>query len=199
MPVEYVQNHHFTLLENIPAGGMQFITETLDPLPPGPPQTTHFRHWPLDPQFPRKALINRILIYYESDGYNTLQAMLQYPPGSDDALHDLREYAYHLMKTLQWLASRTNMETTAWVDPGGRHYSTAVPQGAENSSEPIIMLMHEFEPNPQMNYDSRDFRYPVPLDRDAGDRIAVQVNNADLLNWLFVVISFLVPAPFQPQ
>lgn len=191
---DYTQKHIYQIFASIPAGGMQYIIDTPDPLPPGPPLTTAFRHWNLPPQFPRKALINRALVCYESAGYNTLQADLTNPFASVDAEWDIREYFYRSLTSAKFLASRSNMETMMWIDPGGVHYSTANPPGAENSDySNLQVILHQFDPRPMFNHDTGDMVHPMPLDRDAGDKLALQFNNADALNWAAVMISYLVP------
>lgn len=204
--VDFVKTGYYKLFYVIPAGGKQFITDTPDPLPPGPPTTTRFGHWDLPTDFPRKVLICRTIVIWESAGYNTLQSYLT-PPAPSGAyldpaasiLYDLRQYLWQFMTALKWLLGRTNMEGMVWVDPGGLHFSTATPPGAENSDySKLNVVMHEFNPNPMLNYDTKDCRYPIPFNRDAGDKLAIQVNNADALNWLGVSIQYLSPAPFQP-
>lgn len=195
----YVQRHCYTIFSVIPSGGIQCITDTPDPLPPGPPQTTHFRHWNLPAWFPRKTLISRVVVMYESAGYNTIQQKEQYPVATADVMADLREYAFRELTAEQFKDSRGNMETMIWVDPQGQHYLSATPPGAENSDfSKMTVLMHEFTSDPMMNYDTGDLRYPIAFDRDAGDKLAVQLNNADPVNWLAVAISIVLPAPFQP-
>jgi hypothetical protein len=199
MPVEFVQRGYYQLFKNIPAGGMQFITDT-DPLPPGPPATTYFRHWDLPVWFPQKTLITRAHICYESVGYNTLQAYTQYPTATVDTFYDIKQYLYQFMQTLQWSLSRMNMETNLWVDPAGVHFFSGNPHGAEIGADYSGMtnIMHKFDASPMMSHDTGVLQYPVAFDRDAGDKMAVQFNNADALNWAAVMLTFLVPAPFQP-
>jgi hypothetical protein len=197
MPIEFTQRHFHSMLKNIPPGGTQFITDTPDPLPSGP-GITSFRHWELPVWFPQRVLINRAVVIYESVGYNTLLDTnhLQMPPGGGQT----NDYGWHFLMTGNWWASRLNTETMMWVDPGGVRFSTANPPGSETGADisRTAVIMHEFTSNPMMNYDTGDLHYPIALDRMAGDKLAIQFNNSDALNWAVISLSFLASAPFQP-
>lgn len=207
MPLEFIQRGYYTIFGNIPAGGVQIITDTPDPLP-GPPATISFRHWTLPSWFPRKALISRAAVIYESVGYNTLLTDMAIPPGNaagfptvtENCLFDLREYAFRFLNSKRFQFGRTNSEAMMWIDPGGHHYNDATPPGSEASDySPLTMLFHCFESGPMMQYDTGTFAHPYLLDRDAGDKLAIQFNNSDTLNWAAVSLSYLALTPIQPS
>src|SRR5258708_36680738 len=201
MPIEFVQKHYYQILPGFTGpASMQYITDTSDPLPQPPTTPSKFAHWPLPTWFPRKALIVRAIVIYESQFYNVLTQSSLYPQATSDALFDLREYAYRFLNTLHQSIVRKENETMMWVDPGGLHFSTASPPGAENSDYgPLKIIMHKYSSEPLFDYDTKIMPYAIPLDRDSGDKLAVQISGSDTVNWVGLGISYLVPAPFQPQ
>lgn len=94
------------------------------------------------------------------------------------------------------------VELTIVVDPGGTAFKTGHPPGAETGSDftrDISLLQYWSESNFYQQFVSKGFDHPVLLNRDAGDKLLVDISTNPILDWFYMELQFIVPSGNQPS